>query len=114
MQVHALQILLQDKGYSCGEDDEEYWHFGYGTDNALKTFQCGQGLSETGVADDRTWLALLGEERFEEGPDCLVEICGGEDVIEQNDISKGVNSGMVYLIGEDRWERRDLRSTDQK
>lgn len=58
--VHVMQIMLQRKGFFCGEDDCTWWYFGDDTVGALKTFQESLGMPESGVCDERTWKALLG------------------------------------------------------
>jgi antiviral helicase SKI2 len=39
LEVHKLQVLLDDLGYYSGEEDMQYWYFGSTTENALGTFQ---------------------------------------------------------------------------
>ena len=38
-QVHALQALLNTKGFHCGEDDTVWWQFGMDTYSSLLTYQ---------------------------------------------------------------------------
>lgn len=38
-QVHSLQIALSRAGFSCHEEEEEWWQFGDTTFSALITFQ---------------------------------------------------------------------------
>ena len=57
--VKALQILLTDRGYSCGiwgADGE----FGSATEGAVKAFQKENNFTATGQADGELWKALLG------------------------------------------------------
>ena len=63
VEVHKLQVLLDERGYYSGEEDMEYWFFGSTTENALGTFQASNGLPDTGVACERTWIKLFGEAR---------------------------------------------------
>jgi hypothetical protein len=97
--VGALQALLDEAGFACGEDDVRYWFFGDATDAALRTFQAcapGGALPETGVTDAATWRALLGAKRFASGPAVLAALVdAGDDMVARTG---------VYLIGEDRWE----------
>jgi hypothetical protein len=53
---------MADKGFYCGEEEDEAFFFSTGTSSALLTFQACSGMVETGVADEATWRALLGEE----------------------------------------------------
>ncbi len=39
VQVHGLQVALNNKGYYCGEDDSVWWQFGMDTYSSLITFQ---------------------------------------------------------------------------
>jgi hypothetical protein len=39
LQVHGLQVALNNKGYYCGEDDCVWWQFGMDTFSSLLTFQ---------------------------------------------------------------------------
>lgn len=51
-QVHALQALLNDKGYHCGEDDTVWWQFGMDTYSSLLTYQvCTPDTSCVPIAD---------------------------------------------------------------
>ena len=59
---------LNDAGFWVGEDDEEDMYFGSSTKEALMYFQATNGIAETGVVDEDTWLALLGEEEYRWGP----------------------------------------------
>ena len=94
-QVRALQELLSRAGFHPGDEDFIYWHFGDTTDLALRYFQAGRRLPETGIADAATWEALLGAEAFARGPEVREELVGdAEDMAADG----------VYLLGEDRWE----------
>ena len=99
VRVGALQKLLDEAGFSCGDDDVRFWFFGDATDAALRTFQAcapGGALPETGVTDAATWRALLGAERFAAGPGALAQLVDASDDM--------VGRAGVYLLGEDRWE----------
>jgi archaellum component FlaF (FlaF/FlaG flagellin family) len=56
--VKALQILLNGRGYSCGNADGV---FGAKTLSAVKKFQTAKKLSVDGCVGAQTWQALLGE-----------------------------------------------------
>lgn len=44
-QVHSLHIALSRQGFSCHEEELEWWQFGDTTFSALITFQaCSTGL----------------------------------------------------------------------
>eukprot|EP00887_Chlorella_sp_A99_P007821 scaffold20.g7821.t1 len=76
--VNQLHTGLVEAGYYPGDDDVEDFFFGESTQSALLTMQAriggcvgraprGQalaceGLAETGVADEATWVKLLGPE----------------------------------------------------
>ena len=93
--MRALQELLSAAGFHPGDDDMTYWHFGDTTDLALRYFQAGSRLPETGITDVATWRALLGEGAFAEGPDVLESLAGD---------SEDMAGDGVFLLGEDRWE----------
>ena len=38
-QVHHLQVLLNQHGYYCGEEETVWWQFGMDTYSSLLTFQ---------------------------------------------------------------------------
>eukprot|EP00884_Botryococcus_braunii_P015382 jgi/Botrbrau1/2527/Bobra.0079s0015.5 len=59
--VSTLHSALNDRGYHCGDEEEEDMFFGDGTFSALITFQACAGLPETGVCNMSTWRALLGD-----------------------------------------------------
>ena len=99
VRVGALQKLLGEAGFSCGDDDVRFWFFGDATDAALRTFQAcapGVALPETGVTDAATWRALLGARRFAAGPAALAALVDASDDM--------VDREGVFLLGEDRWE----------
>jgi len=54
--VRRLQRLLKEKGYETYEDSGLY---GEGTWQAIARFQQQHGLPADGVADERTWRALM-------------------------------------------------------
>ena len=99
MEVHKLQVLLDEQGYYSGEEDMEYWFFGTTTENALGTFQASNNLPDTGLTDVGTWRALLGEELAALGPDEALARVGDGDFPE--DLSR---QDRVFLIGEGRFE----------
>ena len=61
---------LMESGFWCGEDDTEEMYFGKKTEEAVEFFQGanGPGLEVNGMINTKTWLALLGKEKFEWGP----------------------------------------------
>lgn len=63
--VCKLHQSLEKKGFFCGEEDCEDFIFAQGTTTALLSFQACEGLTETGIADEETWIALLGDEARE-------------------------------------------------
>jgi len=60
--VAKLHAALEEKGFYCGEEDTEDWIFGAGTEEAIVYFQNSASLPETGIADSKTWQALLGSD----------------------------------------------------
>jgi hypothetical protein len=52
--VRNLQLALVQAGQAVSTDGK----FGSGTEDAVKAFQRGQGLDETGIVDKPTWAAL--------------------------------------------------------
>ena len=60
--VNQLHTALIDAGYYPGDDDIDVFFFGDSTQSALMTFQACEGLDETGVVDDASWVKLLGPE----------------------------------------------------
>ena len=119
-QVHALQVALDRAGMSCGEDDEQWWQFGDSTHSALVTFQACEGLPESGVADEKTWRKLLavaarkgglgggsgGGERDASSfvPSDVDSLTSGD--ANDDDMLGNHHSGMVFLLGEQRWEKK--------
>lgn len=57
--VVVAQGILIALGYSCGPDGAD-GDFGYNTRVAVRNFQRGAGLPETGEIDALTWAKLLG------------------------------------------------------
>ena len=57
--VKSLQILLNGRGYSCGNHGAD-GDFGNGTVKAVKKFQKNNGLTADGIAGLLTWSKLLG------------------------------------------------------
>ena len=55
--VRALQILLNGRGCSCGSADGS---FGTKTENAVKAYQKKTGLTQDGIAGEKTMGSLLG------------------------------------------------------
>ena len=118
-QVHALQVALESAGMSCGEDDEQWWQFGDSTHSALVTFQACSALPESGVADEKTWrkllLVALGKEDAKNGkkpredlssfvPSDVDSLTSGDK--NDDDMLGNHHSGMVFLLGEQRWEKK--------
>lgn len=101
VEVHKLQVLLDERGYYSGEEDMEYWFFGSTTENALGTFQASNGLPDTGVACERTWIKLFGEARVKtfRNPEEAIDAVGDGDYPE--DLSR---QDRVFLLGEGRFE----------
>lgn len=125
------QVALQREGYFCGEDDMAWWQFGDDTANALKTFQVGavnarrpapggrdvccqhrstlmndssqacQSLPETGVCDANTWRSLLGEDTL-----ASLNTMASQDNGDEYDDDMSASNDRVWLIGEQRWEKR--------
>jgi GH24 family phage-related lysozyme (muramidase) len=52
--VRNLQLGLAQAGHSVSTDGK----FGSGTEDAVKAFQRGQGINESGIVDKPTWAAL--------------------------------------------------------
>ena len=49
-QVHSLHVALSRQGFSCHEEELEWWHFGDTTFSALITFQaCSESLFVLGM-----------------------------------------------------------------
>ncbi len=55
LRVRDLRLRLSRQGLSCGDDSV----FDVALEEALVAFQSQRGLSETGVCDTTTWLALV-------------------------------------------------------
>ncbi|MEO3756021.1 peptidoglycan-binding protein [Streptomyces sp. B6B3] len=72
-EVAALQHLLTGNGHDAGASDGQ---FGPQTESAVRSFQTALGLTVDGVADARTWTALLAAG----SPDSLSEGSTGESV----------------------------------
>ena len=111
--VHALQVALDRAGMHCGDEDEQWWQFGDSTHSALVTFQACSGLPESGVADERTWRSLLvvaakdtGEARDPSSfsPADVDSLTSGD--ANDDDMLGSHHDGMVFLLGEQRWERK--------
>lgn len=62
--MSKLHAALAAQGFHSGDEDMEDWYFGPSTQSALLTFQACSGLEESGVADQATWRALLGEQGY--------------------------------------------------
>lgn len=101
-EVHALHVCLEKNGFHCGDDDMNWWFFGDDTIAALKTFQACNGLPESGSCNEKTWLTLLGENAK---PDDLQEMVG-DSSYDEDRAAQGPNTGGVWLLGEQRWEKR--------
>ncbi|GMH36638.1 hypothetical protein BSKO_04511 [Bryopsis sp. KO-2023] len=99
-EVHHLQALLAKNGFHCGEDDMNWWYFGSDTVAALKTFQACSDLPESGVCDEKTWLALCGPDAK---PSDLIGVEGSHEEDRAN-VEEG--SRGVWLLGEQRWEMK--------
>ena len=94
-------MALDRKGFCVAEDEGEFWFFGGSTVNALRTFQACEGLPESGVVDEASWLALCGEDA--EGGACDIGIGDGEAGPDDGHrIDRGKKG--VFLIGEGRYE----------
>mmetsp|Transcript_800 Transcript_800/g.3021 ORF Transcript_800/g.3021 Transcript_800/m.3021 type:complete len:521 (-) Transcript_800:62-1624(-) len=99
MEVHKMQIALSEKGYDSGEEDMEYWFFGFTTQAALLAFQATERLPESGSTDIATWRALLGDELLELSPEVALSRIG--DGAYPHDLSR---TDKVFLLGEQRYE----------
>ncbi|EFJ50292.1 hypothetical protein VOLCADRAFT_103883 [Volvox carteri f. nagariensis] len=107
-EVHAMQVALANSGFYCGEDDMRWWQFGDATLTALKYFQSCSSIPESGVCDERTWRALLGREA---SPADLYlvrlnKVNSDDEDGGFDDDMDGISQGRVWLLGEQRWERR--------
>lgn len=99
-EVHQLQALLSKHGFHCGEDDMNWWYFGSDTATALKTFQACNDLPESGVCDEKTWMALCGPDSK---PSDLVDV---ESSYEEDRANVQEGHRGVWLLGEQRWEKQ--------
>ncbi|KAL3139253.1 hypothetical protein ABBQ32_006019 [Trebouxia sp. C0010 RCD-2024] len=102
--VHELQVALVQQGFWPGEDDMQWWQFGDATCSAVQTFQASVNLPESGVVTSDTWQALLGKDAK---PIDAKSLALND---ETDDDMTAEHEGMVYLIGEQRWERRSQPS----
>lgn len=100
--VHALQVALQKGGFFSGDDDMRWWSFSDSTAAALRFYQACAGLPESGVCDGRTWRALLGDGAT---PAALLDLRDEMGEYE-DDLDDTHGGGRVWLLGEQRWERR--------
>lgn len=99
--VHALHVLLSDAGYYPCDDELQWWQFGDSTVAAIKTFQACNGLAETGTVNERLWKMLAGEDA---DPSLVDTLKSGKS--DDEDLTLEGREGMVWLIGEQRWEDR--------
>ena len=76
--VNQLHTAMSNAGYYAGDEDVEDFYFGESTQSAVLTYQCCEGLTETGVVDDDVWAKLL-------GPDMIP--VKSRDIFEQSDES---------------------------
>ena len=103
--VHALHVLLSDAGFYPNDDELQWWQFGDSTVTAIKTFQACNGLAETGTVNERLWKMLAGDDAH---PSMVDTLKSGKS--DDEDLSLEGREGMVWLIGEQRWEdRRKLK-----
>lgn len=63
--------------------------------------QACSGLSESGVADEGTWQALLGKAA---DPAVVHTMLSGDNT--DTDLTSTHEAQGVWLVGEQRWERR--------
>ncbi|KAG2424695.1 hypothetical protein HXX76_014271 [Chlamydomonas incerta] len=115
-EVHALQVALSNCGFHTDEDDMLWWQFGDSTLNALRFYQSCNGLPESGVCDERTWRSLIAANAPEVENPQPHDIYGlrlnrgsaggsdDEDNFEED--MEGITKGRVWLLGEQRWEKR--------
>ncbi len=96
MSTEMLRRTLQQCGCSSwfAGQQKSYSMFGV-------PVQACYGLAESGVADERTWLALLGEGA---DPAMLGVMMSGNE--NDMDLTSTHESQGVWLVGEQRWERR--------
>ena len=65
----------------------------------LNLTQACAGIAESGVCDERTWRALLGDDAM---PD---EILALKSQDYEQDMTEQEAAGSVWLLGEQRWSR---------
>lgn len=99
--VHALHVLLSDAGFYPNDDELQWWQFGDTTVAAIKTFQACNGMPETGTCNERLWKMLAGDNA---DPSIVDTLKSGKS--DDEDLSLEGREGMVWLIGEQRWEDR--------
>ena len=99
--VHALHVLLSDAGFYPNDDELQWWQFGDTTVAAIKTFQACNGMPETGTCNERLWKMLAGDDA---DPSIVDTLKSGKS--DDEDLSLEGREGMVWLIGEQRWEDR--------
>ena len=56
--VEAMQAILIEKGYSCGNSMAD-GDFGANTEKAIINFQTDKGIDCTGICDSKTWKQLI-------------------------------------------------------
>ncbi|CAL5223600.1 g6139 [Coccomyxa viridis] len=96
--VHHLQVVLNQHGYYCGEDETVWWQFGSDTYSSLLTFQACKGLPETGVADVGTWKTLMKDGAE---PSDVLSLQSEDDT----DDDMQASDGKIWLLGEQRWAK---------
>jgi len=96
--VHHCHVALEKHGFGCDEDEQRWWMYGDATQAAVMTFQACSGLADTGMVDEHTWKALMGN------PDAVPNDIAGltSDDSFDEDLSSG-NGSRVWLVGEQRW-----------
>jgi peptidoglycan hydrolase-like protein with peptidoglycan-binding domain len=99
--VHALHTLLCEAGFYPSDDELQWWQFGDSTVAAIKTFQACNGMAESGTVDARLWRLLAGDGAH---PSLVDTLKSGKS--DDEDLSLEGKEGMVWLIGEQRWEDR--------
>lgn len=86
----------------------QWWMIGDSTRNALMAFQASANLPESGVCDARSWQALLGASAV---PSDIYSVRSmgseeeGEGGTEFDEDMTDPDRG-VWLLGEQRWERK--------
>eukprot|EP00198_Chlamydomonas_reinhardtii_P014294 XP_001703631.1 potential peptidoglycan binding protein [Chlamydomonas reinhardtii] len=109
------QVALTNCGFYTGEDDMRWWQFGDTTLTALKFYQSCNGLPESGVCDERSWRSLLAQcapEAEDPQPNDIYGLRlargpgGSDDEDNFEEDMEGVSNGRVWLLGEQRWEKR--------